>query len=265
MNLELNNRVAMIAASSKGLGKASALAVAAEGCHVSICARNAAELEKTAAEIQAYAGESVNVLATEVDISSLEDLTHWHQQTVRQLGQVDILVTNTGGPPVARFMNLTDEQWRMGINSTLMNVVRLTRMVVPQMQQKKWGRIIHLTSFVAKQPADDLTISSTLRAGISALTRTMSSQFGPDNITVNALLMGHILTDRQYHIAASRISERGISEKEYFDEVAAQIPLRRLGQPHELGDAVAFLASERAAYISGVSLLVDGGLARGTM
>jgi 3-oxoacyl-[acyl-carrier protein] reductase len=151
------------------------------------------------------------------------------------------------------------------VESTLLNVVRLSRLVIPAMQQRRWGRLIHLTSLVAKQPVDELTISSTLRAGLSGLTKTLANQLGPDNITVNAVLMGHILTDRQYHLADVRAKERGITHAQYFAQQAAEIPLRRLGEAREVGEVVAFLASERASYVTGVSLQVDGGLIRGTL
>jgi 3-oxoacyl-[acyl-carrier protein] reductase len=261
MNLGLNGRVAMVAAASKGIGKACALALAEEGCRVSICARRGEELKRTGAEMAAHS----EALAVVADVSSPADLENWYQQTVAQFGQVDILVTNTGGPPVARFMDLSDEQWRAGVESTLMNVVRLARLVVPAMRERRWGRIIHLTSLVAKQPIDELTISSTLRAGLSGLTKTMANQLGPDGITVNAVLMGHILTDRQYHLADVRVKERGITYEQYFQQAAAEIPLRRLGEPREVGEVVAFLASERASYVTGVSLQIDGGLIRSTM
>lgn len=261
MDFGLKGRVAMIAAASKGLGKASALALAQEGCKVSICSRNAETLAKAEEEIAAH-GEVLSVVA---DVSSQTGIENWYHATVERFSQVDILVTNTGGPPVSRFMQLTDEQWLTGVESTLMNVVRLSRLVIPGMQQRSWGRIIHLTSLVAKQPLDDLTISSTLRAGLSGLTKTMANQLGPDNITVNALLMGQILTDRQNAIADVRVKELGISYEEHFQRVAAEIPLRRLGEPREIGEVVAFMASERASYLTGVSLQVDGGLIRGTM
>lgn len=261
MNLGLKNRVAMVAAASKGIGKACAMALAAEGCKVSICARNLSELDQTLGEI-ALVGD---VMAVPVDVSNPADLAHWHIRTLERFGQVDILVTNTGGPPVARFMALTDEQWHAGVESTLLNVVRLSRMVIPGMQERKWGRLIHLTSVVAKQPQDELTVSSTLRAGLSGLTKTMANQLGPDNITVNAVLMGYCLTDRLLHLAEVRHKEQGITLEEYYQKASADIPLRRMGQPREVGETVAFLASERASYITGVSLPVDGGMIRATM
>lgn len=261
MNLELNNRVAMVAAASKGIGKACAVALAQEGCKVSVCARNAEELEKARAEIADHS----DVIAVAADVSSVNDLENWYRQTIDRFREVDILVTNTGGPPVKRFMELSDEQWLAGVESTLMNVVRLSRLVIPGMQERRWGRIIHLTSLVAKQPMDELTISSTLRAGLSGLTKTMANQVGPHNITVNAILTGHIMTDRQQALADVRVKERGITHEEYFAGQAAEIPLRRIGELRELGEVVAFLASERASYVTGVSLQVDGGLVRSTL
>jgi 3-oxoacyl-[acyl-carrier protein] reductase len=261
MDLGLKGRVAMVAAASKGLGKACALALAQEGCKVSICARTPQVLMETAKELQAHA----ETIALVTDVSSPAGLENWHRATVESFGQADILVTNTGGPPVSRFLQLSDEQWLAGVESTLMNVVRLSRLVIPGMQQRRWGRILHLTSLVAKQPVDELTISSTLRAGLSGLTKTMANQLGPDGITVNAVLMGHILTDRQYALADARVKEQGITREQYFERQAAEIPLRRVGEPREVGEVVAFLASERASYVTGVSLLVDGGIVRGTM
>ena len=261
MNLELNGRVTMIAAASKGLGKACALALAAEGCRVSISARNAETLEATRAEVAQHA----EALAVVGDVSSKADLERWHAETVKQFGHVDILITNTGGPPVNRFMELTEDQWQAGVESTLMNVIRMSRLVIPAMMERRWGRIIHLTSLVAKQPWEDLTISSTLRAGLSGLTKTMSNELGQHNITVNAILTGQIMTDRQTHLADIRTKARGISHEEYFQQQTADIPLRRIGEPKEFGDVVAFLASERASFITGVSLPVDGGQIRTTM
>lgn len=261
MDFGIKDRVAMVAAASKGVGKASALALAQEGCRVSICARNADDLERARAEVADHS-EAMAVVA---DVSSANDLQNWHRRTVERFGQADILVTNTGGPPVKRFMELSDEEWLAGVESTLMNVARLSRLVIPGMQERRWGRIIHLTSLVAKQPVDELTISSTLRAGLSGLTKTMANQLGPHNITVNAILTGHIMTDRQRALADLRVKERGITHEEYFAAQAAEIPLRRIGAPRELGEVVAFLASERASYVTGVSLQVDGGLIRATM
>src|SRR5688572_3129567 len=151
MDLGINGRVAMVAAASKGLGRAIAEALAAEGCKLSLCSRS---------------GPDFGDLSVSCDVSNPADLQRWYDATIERFGQVDILVTNTGGPPAAPFLDLSEDQWQTGIESTLMNIVRLCRLVIPDMQKRNWGRIVHLTSFVAKQPVELLTVSSTLRAGI---------------------------------------------------------------------------------------------------
>lgn len=251
MELGLAGKVAMVAAASKGIGRACAEALAGEGARVSATARHAPEV----------AGVE---LAMAADVTSAGDLARWHAETEARLGPVDVLVTNTGGPPAARFTDLDEATWRAGIDSTLMNVIRLCKLVIPGMRARRSGRIIHLTSFVARQPAPELTISSTLRAGLSALTKSMAAELGPDGITVNAVLMGHVRTARAEHLAEVKMKERGISRDEYYAATTADVPLRRMADPGEVGVVVAFLASARASYVSGVSLPVDGGLIRGT-
>lgn len=258
MDLGIRGRAAMVAAASKGIGRAVAIGLAQEGCRVSICARNADALDAAHSELVEIAGEH-DVLAVEADVSNADDLASWHAETVRRLGPPDILVTNTGGPPAARFLDLTDEQWEAGVQSTLMNVVRLCRLVAPEMQARRWGRIIHLTSLVAKQPLDDLTISSTLRTGLSALTRTLSNQLAGDGVLVNAVLPGNTLTDRAHHLAR-RSEKLGVSVEEALALTAKASPVGRIAEAREIADAVVFLASERASFITGVSLLVDGGV-----
>ena len=261
MDLQLTNRIAMVAASSKGLGRATAVALAREGCRLSICSRSEESLAPARDEIAAL---GVDVLPVACDVTKAADLQHWVEATVARFGHVDILVTNTGGPPAAPFMKLTDELWQLGIDTTLMNVVRLSRLVIPIMQQRKWGRIIHITSFVAKQPSELLTVSSTLRAGLSGLTKTMADQVARDNILVNAVLPGHYLTDRQKQLSEIRAKERGITPQQYLDESVQAIPMKRFGRPEELADVVTFLCSERASYVTGTSIQIDGGYVRST-
>lgn len=251
----------MVAAASKGLGRATAESLAAEGVKVSICARSLESLEDAKRAIESAGGE---VLAVACDVTKADDLQRWFDETVARFGGVDILVTNTGGPPAAPFMKLTEEQWQLGIESTLMNVVRLCRLVIPSMQQRKWGRIVHITSLVAKQPTELLTVSSTLRAGLSGLTKTLADQVAKDGITVNCALPGHYLTDRQTHLAELRAEEEKITPEEYLERAAKAIPMGRYGKPHELGDVITFLCSERASFLTGASIQVDGGQIRST-
>jgi len=257
MDLGLRGRVAMVAAGSKGLGRAIAAALVAEGARVSICARSAGTLGETEQALRAAGGD---VLAVAVDVSRSDELARWHAATVERLGAPALLVTNTGGPPPGLFEELTEDAWRVGIDAALMNVVRMSRLVLPAMRAAKYGRIVHLTSFVAKQPMALLTISSTLRAGLSALTKTMGSQVAADGITVNAVLPGHFLTDRQIHLNDLRAKQSGTTRAAWEQRVVAEIPARRYGLVEELADTVAFLLSERAGYINGTSLQVDGGL-----
>ncbi len=261
MQLGIAGKVAMVAAGSKGLGRAAAHALAAEGCAVSICGRGAEALAATKAELAAL---GVPVLATPVDVTSAEDLVRWHQATEAELGPVAVLITNTGGPKAAEFANLTDADWCAGVDSTLLNVVRMTRLVLPGMRAQQWGRIVHITSLVAKQPYPLLTISSTLRAGLSGLTRTLALETARDGITVNALLPGHVMTDRQLHLAEVKAAATGITPEEHLARQAETIPVGRIGRPEEVGAVIAFLCGQPASYLTGQSLLVDGGLVQGT-
>lgn len=257
MDLGIRGRVAMVAAASKGLGRAIATSLVAEGAGVSICARSPGALEDTETALRRAGGE---VLAMPVDVTQPDDLVRWHTATVQKLGPPSLVVTNTGGPPTGLFEELSDDSWRTGVDSVLMNVVRLCKLVLPAMRAAKYGRIVHLTSFVAKQPMAILTISSTLRAGLSALTKTMGTQVAADGITVNAVLPGHFLTDRQIHLNELRAKQHGTTRAAWEERVVADIPARRFGRLEELADTVAFLMSERAGYINGTSIQVDGGL-----
>lgn len=263
MDLKIGGRAAMVAASSSGIGKAIALALARQGCRVSICGRDPERLQKAWRELAA-AVPAAQILASPCDVTRGADLDAWHGAIKEAWGPVDILVTNTGGPPAARFLSLSEDQWKAGIDSTLFNVLRLSRLVLPEMRERRWGRILHITSFVAKQPNDLLTISSTLRAGISALTKTMATEFARDNVLVNALLPGHVMTDRQVHLNEIRSKEEGIPIEEYAARVERSIPIRRYAEPREIGDVAAFLVSERASYLTGATIQVDGGLIQST-
>jgi 3-oxoacyl-[acyl-carrier protein] reductase len=256
MNFGLEGKVAMVAAASKGIGLAIATALAAEGCRVSICARNEEVLEEVAGHISEETRSYV------VDVSNAEDLAWWVEQTQADLGPIDILVTNTGGPPAGSLDALTDEQWQAGFDSTLMNIIRLTRLVQEDMKKSGSGRIVHITSLVAKEPNSLLPISSTLRAGILALTRLQATELAPFGITVNGVLPGHTLTDRQRHLADLRAERESITQEEALMKQGSEIPLGRLAEPSEIAAVVAFLCSKPAGYVTGESILVDGGLTR---
>lgn len=257
MNFGLEGKVAMVAAASKGIGLAIAKALSAEGCRVSICARNEEILEAAAGEI---GGDTRSYV---VDVSDPDDLRWWVEQTREDLGPVSILVTNTGGPPAGSVDDMTDDQWRSGFESTLMNVVRLVREVQPDMRQAGWGRIVHLTSYVAKDPSRMLPISSTLRSGLISLTRLQAIELGPEGITVNGVLPGSTMTDRQRHLISARAEREGVSEAEAEELQTKDIPLGRIADPEEIASVVAFLCSVPAGYVTGQSILVDGGLASG--
>jgi len=251
----------MVAAGSKGLGRAIATALVAEGARVSIAARAAGPLDATAQALRDAGGD---VLAVPADVSRADDVAHWHAATVAALGEPALVVTSTGGPPTGRFEELGEDAWRAGVDGTLMNVVRLCRLVLPAMRAARYGRIVHLSSFVAKQPMAVLTISSTLRAGLSALTKTMATQVAADGITVNAVLPGHFLTDRQIELNELRARQGGVTRAVIEARVQTEIPAGRFGRPEELADAVVFLLSERAGYLNGTSIQIDGGLTGGT-
>lgn len=256
MDFGLQGKVAMVAAASKGIGLAIAKELAAEGCHISICGRTEETLEEAAAEI----GEDTRSYVA--DVSLLEDLEWWVEQTRQDLGEPDILITNTGGPPAGIFTEMSDAQWHAGVESSLMNVVRLVRLVAPRMEGKRWGRIVHITSLVAKEPNPMLPISSTLRAGLMALTRLQATELAPYGITVNGVLPGHTMTDRQRHLAQITAERMGTTMEGELENRADEIPMGRIAEPEEIAAAVAFLCSTRASYITGTSLVVDGGVTK---
>ncbi len=263
MDLGLKGKVAIVAGSSKGLGKAVALELAREGASVVICSRNETALLEAAQEIGTQTG--MQVLALPADVAKPADVESLVSRTVARFGRVDILVNNAGGPPPGTFETLGDEEWAKAIELNLLSAVRLSRAVLPHMKKAGGGRIINITSLAAKEPMDGLILSNSARAGVLGLAKTMSQELGKYNITVNSVLPGWHLTDRVAQTQKFKSEQQKRPIEEIQAEVTKSIPLGRMGQPEDLAAAVAFLASDRAGYISGVALLVDGGLSRGSV
>jgi len=263
MDLGLRDRVALVTAASQGLGKAIALGLAEEGAKVVICSRSGQRVKATADEIRRKTGAEVHAFVA--DVRKLSYVKALVKKTVSKFDRIDILVTNAGGPPVATFPYLGEKQWAEGLNLTFLSVVRLIREVIPYMQKQKWGRIINMSSFVVKQPVDDLIISSSLRPAIIGLAKVLANQYGKDGILVNNVCPGSILTKRQDEIITSRAQQRNLSIEEYLAEAIKPIPLGRMGEPVEVANLVVLLASERASYITGATIQVDGGLVKGLL
>jgi 3-oxoacyl-[acyl-carrier protein] reductase len=261
MDLGLKQKVALVLAASKGLGRASAEALADEGAHVVIGSRHKEQLEQTAREIAQGTGS--RVVAVPTDVTRAEDIANIVATTMKEFGRLDILINNAGGPPLGMFEHFDDEQWKAAFELTLLSTVRLIRQVLPYMRQSGGGRIINIVSTSVKQPIDGLLLSNAIRPGVIGLAKTLSIELAPDNITVNNVCPGRILTDRLRQGAGMQAAlAQGMSEEEVLKGQAKDIPMQRLGKPEELGALVAFLSSEQAGYITGTTIQVDGGLVR---
>ncbi len=263
MELGLRNKIALVTASSQGLGRAAAESLAREGATVVISSRNKKLLEQTAAEIAE--ATKAEVFPFRADVSISKEIKKLVSAVVKQFGTIHILVNNAGGPPVESFDRLTDDSWEDGVNLTMMSVIRLVREVLPLMQKQHWGRIITLNSVVAKQPIPELVISSTLRPGLIGLHKVLAAQYAKDGILINTVCPGFIMTKRQEEISRVRSAKAKMTVEEYIAGQTKEIPLGRYGTPQEIGDVVAFLASTRASFLTGATLSVDGGMTKGLL
>ena len=259
MDLGLSGKVAIVGASSKGLGKASALALAREGARVTICARTEADLLATAEEIKRETG--AEVLAVQADLATRPGVHSVVAQTAARFGGVDVLVQNSGGPALGKFADVTDDDWRRAFEAVTLNFVRFIREVTPYMRQKQWGRIVGIQSSSVKQPVEGIDLSNGLRPGIAGLMKAIMPDLAGDGITINLVLPGSFLTAR-INPAAGRSPETDRALQEQMAPFAAAIPVGRLGDPMELGSLVAFLASQQASYITGSVYQIDGGSIR---
>jgi 3-oxoacyl-[acyl-carrier protein] reductase len=261
MDLGIKNKVAIVTASSKGLGKAVAFGLAEEGIRLTICSRGKEALNKTAEEIKSET--KAEVLAIIGDVTKPDDVKEIVSQTVNKYGNVHILVNNAGGPPLGDFLNFSLEDWQKALKLNLLSTINLTREVVPFMQNQKWGRIINITSVAVKQPIEGLILSNTSRAGVIGFAKSIANEFARDNILVNNVCPGRILTDRIIYLAEERAKMAMVSTDDIMNSWERDIPIGRIGKPKELADLVVFLSSERASYITGVTIQVDGGIVKG--
>lgn len=260
MDLGLKGRVAIVAAASTGLGFAVAKELSLEGADVAICARTASDLESAAVNIERASGRKVFHQA--VDVTDPQAVTAFVSAVETRFGRVDICVTNSGGPPSKLFEETRNEEWRAAIDQLLMSCVSFARETLPRMKKNKWGRLITITSYAVKQPVDGLLLSNSIRSAVTGLARTLANEYGPHGITVNNVCPGYTKTDRLGDLANAISGRTGAKPEEVFSKWESQIPAGRIGTPEEFAAVVTFLASERASYVNGVSLAVDGGIVR---
>lgn len=261
MDLVLKDRVALVAASSQGIGLATAEAFAAEGCRVAMCARNDDRLQVQADAIRKKYG--VEVFAAALDVSDSASVSRFVSDVDARFGSIDICVTNAGGPPAKGFLACTFDDWQRALESNFLSTVYFAREVIPHMQRKHWGRIITITSITTKQPVADLVLSNAVRAAVVGLVKSLANEFGKAGILVNNVGPGFTATERLKQLARARAAASGKTEQDLFDGWAADAPLKRLGDPREVAETIVWLASERASYVTGQTILVDGGLYKG--
>lgn len=257
MNLGIEGRAALVSGASAGLGKAAALSLAREGARVSLCSRDKKRAEEAARQIAGWTGREAIGMAC--DIEDARDAKRWVSESAARLGSADILVCNAGGPPPGAFSEVGDEEWREGFERNLLAQARLCRLALPRMKKARWGRIVFIASTSAKQPVEGLVISNALRTGILGLAKTLANELGPYGITVNTVCPGYTATERLEELVGIVSKKKGLPPKAVRELWAEGVPLKRIARPEEIGDAVAFLCSERAAYITGTALVVDGG------
>jgi 3-oxoacyl-[acyl-carrier protein] reductase len=256
----LAGKVALVAAASKGLGRAIAETLAAEGAALAICARGEDALARARETIAGTAIAPVHAVAG--DLSRSEDIQRVVRSALDRFGRVDVLVTNSGGPPVGAFEALDWDVWQRAVELTLRSAVELTRGVLPGMRERHWGRVIHVTSLTVKQPIDGLMLSTSIRAAVTGFSRTLANEVAADGITVNTILPGFMNTERVVELNHATAAREGLAVEAVERRFREQIPMRRIGEPHELAALATFLASDRAAYITGQSIAVDGGWIR---
>lgn len=261
MDLGVKGKVALVAAASRGLGFAVAMRLAAEGAMVAMCSRDQDAVERAGKEVQSATG--LEVYAAGCDVTREEEIETFVEEVLRRFGRLDILVTNAGGPPPLLFEQTSIEDWQRAVTLNLISTVALCKASVPHMKRIGAGRIVNITSIAAKQPVENLILSNSARAGVLGFSKSLSIELAPYNILVNTVCPGYTRTQRVIDLAKARIERDGISEAAAYDHWNRQIPLGRLGEPEEFADVVAFLCSERASYVTGTVVQIDGGFVQG--
>ncbi len=261
METGLSNRVAVITGASQGMGRATAVALAAEGVHLALNARSSQALGQLASDLKAK--YKVEVHTEAFDVRETVAVDEFIANTARIFDRIDICVANAGGPPPKHFLDTTDEDWNSAFALNLHSAAILARAVIPHMQRREWGRIITISSITVREPQPKLILSNAIRAGVMGLVRTLATDFGKDGILVNNVAPGYIATDRIKQLTAERAAQTGQNTQEIEKEWTDKIPLNRLGRPEEIADTIVWLASDRASFVTGQTILVDGGMYKG--
>ncbi|MHB1687611.1 MAG: SDR family oxidoreductase [Ignavibacteriaceae bacterium] len=261
MDLGIKEKVALVTASSKGIGKAVAEDLANEGCILAICSRNKEDLISAASDIKRKFG--IDPFWIVCDLNKQKDIENAVDSVIKQFGKIDILVNNCGGPEAGNFRDLSDVNWQAAFEQVLLSAIRFCNLIVPEMILREWGRVINITSLTVLQPADNLMLSNSLRSGLIGFAKSLSNEVAKYNITVNNVAPGYTLTNRIYDLAVHNGKKTGKSHEEILADMAKEIPMNRLASPEEIASAVVFLASKQASYITGNTIHVDGGLIKG--
>lgn len=264
MDLGLTGKVALVAGASRGLGRAVAEALGAEGAHLAIASRDAEAVAAVARDLESK--HKTKAISRAVDVTEASQVDAWVEAARNELGgRIDVLVANAGGPPASRFETTDAEAFREGLELNLLSTVHLCRAVVPTMKEQRSGRIVAITSIAVKQPVEGLILSNTSRAGVNGLMKTLANELGPYGIGVNVVCPGYTRTDRLVELAARLSASEGVDEESIYKRWTDGIPMARVGEPEEFASVVAFLCSERASYVTGTCLAVDGGAVRGVL
>ena len=260
MDLSIKGKNAIVCASSQGLGKSAALDLAKEGVNLAICSRNKDKVNLVKSEIEKIS--DVRVVAIEADLSSEKDINALFKEAKKELNVIDILINNNGGPPPSTFEELTDEDWQRTFNSTMMSAIRLSKLVLPDMKKNKWGRIINISSVSVKTPVNGLFLSNSIRMGVLGWAKALSDEVAPHSITVNSVCPGTTKTERIEQILNAQSESSGKDKSEIEEAMANSIPMLRIGEASDLSALITFLASEKASYMTGLAIQVDGGSSR---